>query len=150
MSEIGTAPNCAAPLPSRMFVISVRTRGVGNSQICVVESPADIYAVRSRPGNFRAVFLLMGRLSPLDIRADDIGADRLEQLAGVRKISELILATSRRLKEEATRTILPKLCAEAGIEASRIARGVLPVGGELEMSTVRRCPLAGGTRKIIF
>ncbi|EDN3867681.1 TPA: recombination protein RecR [Salmonella enterica subsp. enterica serovar Typhi str. CT18] len=120
-------------------------------QICVVESPADIYAIE-QTGQFSGrYFVLMGHLSPLDgIGPDDIGLDRLEQRLASEKISELILATNPTVEGEATANYIAELCAEAGVEASRIAHGV-PVGGELEMvdGTTLSHSLAG-RHKIIF
>lgn len=48
-----------------------------NGQICVVESPADIYAIEQTGQYSGRYFVLMGHLSPLDgIGPDDIGLDR--------------------------------------------------------------------------
>ncbi|EAV9009089.1 toprim domain-containing protein, partial [Salmonella enterica] len=84
------------------------------------------------------------------IGPDDIGLDRLEQRLASEKISELILATNPTVEGEATANYIAELCAEAGVEASRIAHGV-PVGGELEMvdGTTLSHSLAG-RHKIIF
>lgn len=104
-----------------------------NGQICVVESPADIYAIE-QTGQFSGrYFVLMGHLSPLDgIGPDDIGLDRLEQRLAEEKITEVILATNPTVEGEATANYIAELCAQYDVEASRIAHGV-PVGGELEM-----------------
>ena len=104
-----------------------------NGQICVVESPADIYAIE-QTGQFSGrYFVLMGHLSPLDgIGPDDIGLDRLEQRLASEQINELILATNPTVEGEATANYIAELCMQYGVEASRIAHGV-PVGGELEM-----------------
>ena len=104
-----------------------------NGQICVVESPADIYAIE-QTGQFSGrYFVLMGHLSPLDgIGPDDIGLDRLEQRLETEQLTEIILATNPTVEGEATANYIAELCAQYGVEASRIAHGV-PVGGELEM-----------------
>ncbi|SQB21576.1 recombination protein RecR [Citrobacter koseri] len=44
----------------------------------------------------------------------------------------MILATNPTVEGEATANYIAELCAQYGVEASRIAHGV-PVGGELEM-----------------
>ncbi len=75
----------------------------------------------------------MGHLSPLDgIGPDDIGLDRLEQRLEAESITEVILATNPTVEGEATANYIAELCAQYGVDASRIAHGV-PVGGELEM-----------------
>ncbi len=54
-----------------------------NGQICVVESPADIYAIEQTGQYSGRYFVLMGHLSPLDgIGPDDIGLDRTGATAG--------------------------------------------------------------------
>ena len=122
-----------------------------NGQICVVESPADIYAIE-QTGQFSGrYFVLMGHLSPLDgIGPDDIGLDRLEQRLESETIKEVILATNPTVEGEATANYIAELCAQYGVDASRIAHGV-PVGGELEMvdGTTLSHSLAG-RHKIIF
>ncbi|TOM55401.1 recombination protein RecR, partial [Vibrio parahaemolyticus] len=66
-----------------------------NGLVCVVESPADIYAIE-QTGQFSGrYFVLMGHLSPLDgIGPIDIGLDRLEERLAVETITEVILATN--------------------------------------------------------
>ncbi len=104
-----------------------------NGQICVVESPADIYAIEQTGQYSGRYFVLMGHLSPLDgIGPDDIGLDRLEQRLEAESITEVILATNPTVEGEATANYIAELCAQYGVDASRIAHGV-PVGGELEM-----------------
>ncbi|MGU4809600.1 toprim domain-containing protein, partial [Escherichia coli] len=84
-----------------------------NGQICVVESPADIYAIE-QTGQFSGrYFVLMGHLSPLDgIGPDDIGLDRLEQRLAEEKITEVILATNPTVEGEATANYIAELCAQ--------------------------------------
>ncbi len=98
-----------------------------------MESPADIHAIE-QTGQFSGrYFVLMGHLSPLDgIGPDDIGLDRLEQRLAAEPLKEIILATNPTVEGEATANYIAELCAQYGVDASRIAHGV-PVGGELEM-----------------
>ncbi|MCL7653461.1 toprim domain-containing protein, partial [Klebsiella pneumoniae] len=94
---------------------------------------------------------LMGHRSTLDgIGPDDIGLDRLEQRLEAESITEGILATKPTVEGEATANYIAELCAQYGVDASRIAHGV-PVGGELEMvdGTTLSPPLAG-RHKITF
>ena len=102
------------------------------SQLCVVESPADVVAVE-QSGSFRGrYFVLHGHLSPLDgIGPEQIGARDFEALLDVGEIREVILATNPTVEVEATAHFLGERAAQRGIKASRIAHGI-PIGGELE------------------
>lgn len=133
MSEIGHCADCRTFTEQEVCNICSNPRRKENGQICVVESPADIYAIE-QTGQFSGrYFVLMGHLSPLDgIGPDDIGLDRLEQRLRDESMQEVILATNPTVEGEATANYIAELCAQYGVEASRIAHGV-PVGGELEM-----------------
>ncbi len=79
-------------------------------------------------------FVLMGHLSPLDgIGPDDIGPRSPGATAGggVGHRGDP-RHQPRPLRGEATANYIAELCAQYGVDASRIAHGV-PVGGELEM-----------------
>lgn len=99
---------------------------------CVVESPADVFAIE-QSGTFRGIyFVLMGHLSPIDgIGARDIGLDRLVARAADGEVKEVILATNFTNEGEATAHYIAELLRARNIKVSRIARGV-PLGGELE------------------
>lgn len=102
------------------------------TQLCVVESPADVVAVE-QSGSFRGrYFVLHGHLSPLDgIGPEQIGARDFEALLDGGEIREVILATNPTVEGEATAHFLGERAAHRGIKASRIAHGI-PIGGELE------------------
>jgi recombination protein RecR len=102
------------------------------SQICVVESPADVVAIEESGGYRGRYFVLMGRLSPLDgVGPDELGAREFEALLESESVREVILATNPTVEGEATAHFFSELVRSRGIAASRIAHGV-PVGGELE------------------
>ncbi|MGA8708787.1 MAG: recombination mediator RecR [Steroidobacteraceae bacterium] len=102
------------------------------SQICVVESPADVVAIEQSGGYRGRYFVLMGRLSPLDgIGPEELGAHEFEALLSGNDVHEVILATNPTVEGEATAHFFSELVRARGIAASRIAHGV-PVGGELE------------------
>jgi recombination protein RecR len=102
------------------------------SLVCVVESPADVYAVENATGFRGQYFVLMGHLSPLDgIGPNELGLGLLEARLQEGGVSELILATNPTVEGEATAHYLAELARAHGIRATRIAHGV-PVGGELE------------------
>ena len=106
--------------------------GRDESQLCVVESPADVMAIEDATGFRGLYFVLMGHLSPLDgIGPNELGLSTLEERLGEGSINEVIIATNPTVEGDATAHYLADLAARSGIQASRIAHGV-PLGGELE------------------
>ena len=106
--------------------------GRDESQLCVVESPADVMAVEDATGYRGLYFVLMGHLSPLDgIGPDELGISVLEDRLAGRKVNELIIATNPTVEGDATAHFLADLAGKYDVQASRIAHGV-PLGGELE------------------
>lgn len=102
------------------------------SQLCVIETPADVLAVEQATGFQGRYFVLMGHLSPLDgIGPAELGLDVLEARLAEGEIREIILATNPTVEGEATAYYIGELARERGIRATRIAHGV-PLGGELE------------------
>ena len=99
--------------------------------LCVVESPADVFAVEDAA--YRGVyFVLMGHLSPLDgIGPEDLGLDMLSAILDEGVVQEVILATNSTVEGEATAHFIGEMVRNKGIMITRIAHGV-PVGGELE------------------
>lgn len=102
------------------------------SQLCVVESPADVMALEDATGFRGLYFVLMGHLSPLDgIGPGELGLEQLDDWLAEGEVRELIIATNPTVEGDATAHYLADLAARRGVEASRIAHGV-PLGGELE------------------
>lgn len=103
-----------------------------HSQLCIVESPADLMALEQASIYQGLYFVLMGHLSPLDgIGPEELGIPRVEALFDEGSIRELILATNLTVEGEATAHYLSELARSRNIRTTRIAYGV-PVGGELE------------------
>lgn len=106
--------------------------GRDESQLCVVESPADVMAVEDATGYRGLYFVLMGHLSPLDgIGPGELGMEALDDRLAAGKVDELIIATNPTVEGDATAHFLSDMAAKHGVQASRIAHGV-PLGGELE------------------
>ncbi|MDH3577767.1 MAG: recombination mediator RecR [Gammaproteobacteria bacterium] len=106
--------------------------GRDDSQLCVVESPADVMAIEDATGFRGLYFVLMGHLSPLDgIGPDELGLSQLEDWLHQGEVKELIIATNPTVEGDATAHYLAELAARQAVQASRIAHGV-PLGGELE------------------
>lgn len=109
-----------------------RAPGRDDEQLCVVETPADLYALEQATGYRGRYFVLHGRLSPLDGRGPrELGLDRLAERLAEGEVRELIVATNPTVEGEATAHYLAEIARAAGVVPSRIAHGV-PVGGELE------------------
>lgn len=106
--------------------------GRDESQLCVVESPADVMAIEDATGFQGHYFVLMGHLSPLDgIGPQELGLSALEERLANGAVDELIIATNPTVEGDATAHYLADMADKNGVQASRIAHGV-PLGGELE------------------
>ena len=102
------------------------------TQLCVVETPADILAIEQAGTYQGKYFVLMGHLSPIDgIGPEEIGLPILQQRLQDDSIEELILATNSTVEGEATAHYIAEQAKQCGVSVSRIAHGV-PLGGELE------------------
>lgn len=119
LSETGLCEICASP--SR-----------DNGTLCVIETPADIFAIE-QASEFRGkYFVLMGHLSPLDgIGPTELGLGLLQTRLANNELKELILATNPTVEGEATAHYISTMAAKYQILTTRIAHGV-PLGGELE------------------
>ncbi len=106
--------------------------GRDGTQLCVVESPADVMALEDATGFRGLYFVLMGHLSPLDgIGPDELGLEQLRDWLADGEVKELIIATNPTVEGDATAHYLADLASRNNVIASRIAHGV-PLGGELE------------------
>jgi len=102
------------------------------TQLCVVESPADVMALEDATGFRGLYFVLMGHLSPLDgIGPAELGLEKLDEWLSAGEVKELIIATNPTVEGDATAHYLADLASRSDVTASRIAHGV-PLGGELE------------------
>lgn len=101
-----------------------------NGLLCVVESPADVFALE-QSGTFSGkYFVLHGRLSPIDgIGPTELGMGLLERR--LTEVTEVIVATNPTMEGEATAHYIAEKAKRAGVKVTRIAHGV-PLGGELE------------------
>jgi recombination protein RecR len=131
VEKVGRCGECRTLTEHELCAICSNSRRLPE-QICVVESPADLYAIE-QAGSFRGkYFVLLGHLSPIDgIGPEQLGIDQLiERLKGG-VVSELILATNLTVEGEATAHFIADKAKALGVSVSRIAYGV-PMGGELE------------------
>lgn len=108
--------------------------------VCVVEKPADVFAIE-RSGGYRGLYhVLHGLWSPLrGVRPEHTRlGELLNRLQSPGQedplslpLNEVILATSSTVEGEATALYIAHRLEELSIKASRIAQGI-PRGGELE------------------
>ncbi len=106
-----------------------------DSQLCIVETPADVVAIEQSGSYQGKYFVLNGRLSPLDgVGPIELGLPQLfERLTSDshKPFEEIILATNPTVEGEATAHYIADYARQQHIPVSRIAHGV-PLGGELE------------------
>ncbi len=102
------------------------------TQICVVTSPKDVYAME-RTGEYHGLYhVLHGTLSPGENRGpEDLTVRELLMRLSDGQVQEIILATNPDLEGEATALYLARLLKTMGVKVTRIAHGV-PVGSDLE------------------
>jgi recombination protein RecR len=102
------------------------------ASLCIVETPADVFAIEAS-GAFQGLyFVLLGRLSPLDgIGPDQLGLEILETQLNNGLVEEIILATSATVEGDITAQFVADIARKFSIKISRLARGI-PLGGELE------------------
>ncbi len=128
---IGHCTRCRMLTEDQLCAICA-AKGRDASQLCIVESPADVMAIEDATGFRGMYFVLMGHLSPLDgIGPDELGLAQLEARLKAESVTEMIIATNPTVEGDATAHYLAELAARYAVQASRIAHGV-PLGGELE------------------
>jgi len=131
MTHVGHCLNCRTFSETKICNLCSNTHR-DHSQLCVVESPVDVYAIEQTSSFKGLYFVLMGHLSPLDgIGPNDIGIDHLLKRFDSGEITEVILATNPTVEGEATAHYIAELVKQRNIKTTRIAHGV-PLGGELE------------------
>lgn len=102
------------------------------SMLCVVEGPADVFAIEQSNAFQGKYFVLMGKISPLDgLGPEEIGLPRLKKLIIQEEIQEVILALSPSVEGQTTIHFIQQLLEDYPIKISQLAHGI-PSGGELE------------------
>ena len=131
VEKVGRCAECRTLTEHELCAICSNSSRLAE-QICVVESPADLYAIE-QSGSYRGkYFVLLGHLSPIDgIGPEQLGIDLLVERLKSGEVKELILATNLTVEGEATAHFIADKAKALGVNVSRIAYGV-PMGGELE------------------
>jgi recombination protein RecR len=100
--------------------------------LCVVEEPADIFALEKLREYHGLYHVLGGALSPLEgVGPEDLGISQLLARVQGAEVQEVILATNPNLEGEATAMYLAKVLKPTMVKVTRLAHG-LPIGGALE------------------
>jgi len=136
MDGVGQCKLCRTLAEAELCHICAH-QGRDRSMLCVVETPADVYAIEQTAAYRGLYFVLMGHLSPIDgIGPDQLGIAMLVQRVRDNPVHEVILATNPTVEGEATAWYVAEqmkieVLKTRGLRVSRIAHGV-PMGGELE------------------
>jgi|TARA_B110000046_G_C12974563_1_gene390509 recombination protein RecR len=131
VEKVGRCEECRTLTEHQICAICSNVRR-SSGEICVVENPADLYAIE-QAGSFQGkYFVLLGHLSPIDgIGPEQLGIDQLIERLQNTEVDEVILATNLTVEGEATAHFIADKAKALGVTVSRIAYGV-PMGGELE------------------
>lgn len=102
------------------------------SQICVIEDVADLWALE-KSGVFNGRYhILGGNLSAINgIGPDDLTIKQLVARASNDQVKEVILAMSATVDGQTTAHYVAESLENANVDVSRLGHGV-PVGGELD------------------
>ncbi len=131
MVDIGHCSECRT-LTEHPVCALCSNLGRERSQLCIVETPADVLALEQFTDYRGLYFVLMGHLSPLDgIGPEQLGMRELAERLASGELQEVILATNPTVEGEATAHYISELAAKQDVRVTRIAHGV-PLGGELE------------------
>ena len=131
VADVHRCKSCRNLTEGDLCVICANPRR-DHSIVCVVETPADLFALE-QSGSYRGLyFVLLGHLSPIDgVGPEDIGIDHLMNRLADEDVGELVLATNLTVEGEATAFYIGERARQLGVDVTRIAHGV-PLGGELE------------------
>lgn len=98
--------------------------------ICVVEQPADVFAIEKTNEYNGLYHVLHGVINPLEgSGAEDLKIKEL--IYRLAEVDEVILSLNPNVEGEVTTQFLAKTLKPLGIKVSRIARGV-PMGSDIE------------------
>lgn len=101
-------------------------------QLCVVESPRDLYAIEGTKEFHGQYHVLHGAISPMEgVGPNEIKLRELIVRLQQEPVVEVILATNPTIEGEATAMYISKLLKGTDIIVTRLAHGI-PVGGDLE------------------
>lgn len=131
VEKVGRCKSCRTLTEEDICSLCKSTRRDA-SILCIVEMPADVFALEQSGTYSGKYFVLMGKLSPLDgIGPKELGLDQLTPKLAEPDLQELIIATNPTMEGEATAHYIAEMAKPYQLKVTRIAHGV-PLGGELE------------------
>jgi len=102
------------------------------SQILVVETAKDVFAIEKSGRYYGLYHVLNGALSPMNgVGLEDLNLQSLWVRIQNEEVKEIIIATSGTQEGEATAMYIKRVLKDVDVKVSRIGYGV-PVGGNLE------------------
>ena len=129
--EIPPCPVCGC-LTDRTVCAFCNEPSRNSSQLCLVSSPRDPFAIESTHSYHGLYHVIEHLLSPLDGRhAAALRLDRIEERIVKQGIKEVIIAFDSTLEGDATALYLKQHLERPELNISRLAFG-LPVGSSLE------------------
>jgi recombination protein RecR len=104
------------------------------TQIVVVEQPKDLLNLEAT-GLITGVYhVLMGHIAPLDgVGPEDLTIDALLRRVKEGTVREVVLATNPTIEGDATALHIMNLLGDAGVQVTRLARGLAP-GSQIEFA----------------
>jgi recombination protein RecR len=102
------------------------------SQLCIIASPRDAYAIEET-GSFRGFYhVLGGLLSPIEGKTPEhLNLDHLKKRLTSLQIQEIIIALDSTLEGDTTSLFLKEQIQDWGLPVSRLAFGI-PIGSSLD------------------
>lgn len=146
MEHIGNCKKCKALSENDICEICANDKR-DKSTLCIVETPADIYAIEQSKAYNGVYFVLGGYLSPIDgIGSKELGLQDLEIKLELEGVGEIILATNATIEGEVTAHYISNMAQKFNIKITRLAHGI-PIGGELEYAGINTIAHAISGRK---
>ena len=135
--RVGLCPRCFTLGEGEMreeACTACASAGRDPKSICVVEEPADIFAIE-RAGGYRGQFhALLGAISPLDgVGPEDLTIGKLLNRVKEQGAEEVILALNPKMAGEGTSLYLARVLKPLGVRVTQLAHG-LPMGSHLEFA----------------
>ncbi len=104
------------------------------TQIIVVEQPKDVLTLEATGAITGVYHVLMGHIAPLEgVGPADLTIDALVRRVKAGSVREIVLATNPTLEGDATALHIMSLMADAGVNITRLARGIAP-GSQIEFA----------------
>jgi recombination protein RecR len=130
--NIGYCKRCRNFSEGEYCEICSDKKRIANKTICVVESPADAFAIEKTQTYFGTYFILHGCLSPIDsIGPKELHLDTLHDIIKDELPNEIIIATSATVEGDATAHLIASYAKKYNVNISKPAYGI-PLGCDID------------------